>query len=113
MKVKLNALERLVAQNVLPKEQNYLNMRAVKKANETLDLTEEEIKKYILPPPKDAPPSSTIQFTKEGVSIETEIELGEIAYGLLKIALKSLNEQSKLKPEYLTLYEKIVEAKEA
>lgn len=109
----LNALERIVAQNILPHQGNYMNMRALKTAQKELDLTDEEVKKYVIPPSataEDGPQGKQqINFTKEGTETTKEIELGEIAYGLLKIALKQLNEAQTLKPEHMTLYAKIIE----
>ena len=105
--VKLTAMERIVALNTLPKESNFINMRAVKKATSALELTDEEVKECIAP--KDpASPSGVIGFTKAGAELEKDIDMGDVAYTLLKLELRSLDEKKTLKAEHLSLFAKIV-----
>jgi hypothetical protein len=105
--VKLTAMERIVALNTLPKENNFINMRAIKKAISVLELTEEEAKEYVAPA-DPASPRGVIGFTKAGAEVEKEIDIGDVAFTLLKLELRLLDEKKTLKSEHLSLYSKII-----
>lgn len=106
--VKLNALERIVASNVLPAHGSFLEMRSMKKARAALDFSDEEVERFIQKPdPKKPANEQLILFTPEGMASAKEIDLGEVAHELLKNTLKRLNDEKKLESQHLTLYAKM------
>ena len=105
----LSVFERAVLMNVLPKEGNFTNLKALRVLKENLSLSEDENKIY-------QPQIIEGKFfwktqDDEGNPIpqNKEIEIGEIVTELIKKTLKNLNSQNKLKEEHISLYEKFIE----
>ena len=102
--MKLTVSERLVLNSLLPEESNFLTLRLVRKLRDELSFDENEHK--------------LLNFQQVGTKITwkpekaealtKEINIGEILFEVIKKALKKLNDESKLKEEYISLYEKFV-----
>ena len=104
--MELNVLERLLALNLLPKEGTFANLKLLRVTRENLSFSEEENK--------------SLNFRNEGTGNEArtlwndglpdkDVQIGEVATQMLVKALKKLNDEEKLTPEHMTLYEKFVE----
>ena len=106
MEFKLNVPERLALLNLLPKEDNFINLRILRDAGLKIGFGDKE--------------SVEIELTQEGENIkfnakkgmeEKSVEIGERAYSLICEALEKLDKEKKLIQQHLTLYEKFIEDK--
>jgi len=106
--VKLTVLERLTALQLLPKEGNYVTLGVIRKAEEMLTFTENEIAKYKF---KNIPGPDNTQRTQWDSNVEqvTDLKLGAKAISLIGEELEKLDKDKKLKQEQFSLYEKFVE----
>ena len=102
--MKLTVLERLLLLNLLPKEGTFTNLKLLRVARENPSFTEEE--------------NEALKFKQENDQIiwvngavgDKEINTGEVVKGLIVKELKKLDKEEKLKDEYLSLFEKFIEA---
>ena len=107
--MKLNVMERLMALGVLPKEGDYTTLNVIRKAQELLSFTEEEIAKYKF---KNIPTEDgKSQQTQWDSSVEqvTDLRLGNKAISLIAEELEKMDKDKKLTPQHLSLFEKFVE----
>lgn len=101
--MKLSVLERLMALGVLPKEGDYVTLNVIRKAQEMLSFTDEEIKKYGFKQEQD---KTQWDITAEQI---TDLRLGAKAISLIGEELEKLDKDKKLTPQHMTIYEKFVE----
>jgi hypothetical protein len=98
--MKLNVLERIMLQSVLPKESNYATFRIIMELKSHLSFSETEIKRF--------------RITVKGEQIlwqnseEVEVEIGEKATDIIKTALVQLDKDGKLNEQVISLYEKFM-----
>jgi len=102
-KVKLNMIERLVVDGLLPKETNFANWKIINDLKNQLAPTETEMKNSNM----RNNPNGGVLAEWDKVE-EKEIVFGEITEKLIINALKKLDSESKLLPEHLSLYEKFI-----
>ncbi|MCK9603006.1 MAG: hypothetical protein M0R66_01295 [Candidatus Omnitrophica bacterium] len=103
MKTDLNVQERLTAMSMLPPEGNVAILRTLRGLVKKLGLTDAEFKEY--------------EIVQDGVNLKwneagtkgKEFEFGMMETKIIADELIKLNEQKKLKPAQLSLYEKFVE----
>ena len=100
--MKLNIAERFMVLGMLPKESNFATLKIVRQLQESLSLTEEEFKDFDV-----KQEGQQIQWNKKGTE-EKEIEIGEKATDIIIEALKKLNDNNKLTPQHISLYEKFI-----
>jgi hypothetical protein len=100
--MKLNLLERLVIQKILPKEGDFVTLKVLNSLKLTLAPSEEELKEFEL---KNQ--DGMITWNSKG-SEEREISIGEKATDIIVNALKDLDKNKKLTQEHYTIYEKFV-----
>lgn len=100
MKVKLDVLERVILPQILPVKGSYVEQTICQGAMKVLNLTEEEIKKFDFT-------SKDGQMQWES-SEDVSIELSDAAVVVIKTALKTLNDESEITQQHMTLYEKFV-----
>ena len=101
--MELNVMERLIVQGLLPNEANFTNLKLIRVAREELSFNEEENK--------------ALNFKQEGEQVQwnpdanilEDVNLGEVATGMIVEALKKLNDEKKLQEQHFSLYEKFVE----
>ena len=108
MKVKLSVLERLVLLNVLPKEGNFITLKIVRQLREGLSFNEKEVKEVKL----TIDPQNGAARWDVAKDPNKEIEVGREAKKIIVEVLEKLNQESKLKEEHFSIYEKFVEEKE-
>ena len=101
MKVKLNVLERLTIGGLMPEAGSFANLKLVREAKESLSFTEKEFKEYEL----TSLPNGSIQWANDS---EKSIELGDVVVGLLREALKKLDEEEALEARHVSIYEKLI-----
>jgi len=102
-KVKLDVKERIVIGMLLPKEASFAKWKIFNDLRNVLSPTEEEARQINL---KDLP-TGGVTANWDAVP-EKEIVFGEVAEKFIVDALKKLDEQEKLLPEHISLYEKFV-----
>ena len=101
--MKLSVLERLITLQVLPKEGNFVTLNVVRKAQEMLSFTEEEVAKYKFKMEKD---KTEWDITAEQI---TDLRLGNKAISLIGEELEKMDKDKKLTPQHISIYEKFVE----
>ena len=101
--MELTILERLISLGLLPEVGDILRMRIRTQMTDKLGLTIEEIEKYGV-----VQEGTSVQWRTD-LPQECEIPLEPLEIGILRDGLKKLNEEEKLTPQHITLYEKIVE----
>lgn len=101
--MKLSVMERIVLLNLLPKEGNFANLKALRTTREALSFNEAENKK--------------LNFQQLGNGLTTwnvkadspkEIVIGEVVTNLIEKELKRLDETNKLQAEHLSVFEKFI-----
>ena len=100
--MKLTVLERLLVLGVMPQEGSYVTLKVIRRGQEELSFTDEEIKKY--------------KFQQEGdqtkwndkVEQETDVKLGSKVKTLIAEELEKLDKDKKLTQQHYSLYEKFV-----
>ena len=106
--MKLSVMERLMVLGVLPKEGDYTTLGVIRKAQDMLSFTEEEIAKYKF---KNIQVEGGGQQTQWDSKVEqvVDLRLGAKAISIIGEALEKLNKDKKLKMEQASIYEKFVE----
>ena len=83
----------------MPEKGSFANLKLVREAKEVLSFTDKEHEEYKL---KNLP-NGSIQWSEDS---EKSIELGDVVIGLVKAALKKLDEEEALEPRHVSIYEK-------
>ena len=101
--MKLSLLERLTAINCLPVEGNIMFLRIRQEMIGKLGPTPEEITFYEYKETEDGKVS-----WNGAITLEAEIDLSDSELDLIRDNLKKLENESKLTPNHLSLYEKLI-----
>jgi hypothetical protein len=110
--MKLNVLERLLCNALLPAESNFATLKLIRKAREALSFTEEENKTLQFESFKDDDGQEKTRWNQQAmIDIgEADIKLGVTPVKEIAKALKALEDKDELKDEHISLYEKFIEA---
>ena len=100
--MKLNLLERLMIQSILPKEADFVTLKIMNNLRQSVAPSEEEYKEFEIRQSGDK-----IIWNSKG-NEEKEIEIGEKATDVIKGALEKLDKEKKLTQDLFTLFEKFV-----
>lgn len=100
METRLDIRERLLLFHILPLEGNIVTLKIIRDLKNQLGITEEEYKAAEMK--KDG---ETFTWNNEAVQSK-EFHIGDVAAGIIKDALLSLNKDNKLKEEMISLYDK-------
>jgi len=104
--MKLTVLERLLALGIMPKEGNFVLLKVIRRGQDELSFTDEEIKKYKF---VNKGEGETAQVTWDNkVEQEADIKLGSKVKTLIAEELEKLDKDKKLTQEHYTLFEKFV-----
>jgi len=98
----LNIKERLLLLNILPQENNFVTLKIVRKIQEELSFSEQELKEA------DIQTNEGKVFWNQSKNVEKEITIGEKATDIIIEALKKLDKENKLTMDFLELYEKFI-----
>ena len=101
--MKLSVLERFKALQVLPQKGNFVTLNVIRKAQELLSFTEEEIKKYKFRTENDK------TFWDDKIEQITDLRLGNKAISIIGEELEKLNNDKKLTLEQMSIFDKFVE----
>jgi len=108
MKYKLNIEERIALLNVLPFQGDVITLKIIRDLQNSLSFSEEEMKHFKMKNIRK-PDGTTFAVWDSDFTNETkEIEIGEVAEGIIVGQLKMLESKKILRMEMLTLYEKFV-----
>lgn len=102
----LDVKHRLLLLNILPQQGNAVTLRLLMKQQELLSFTEEEHKALGF-----RSSEGSIEWKHE-TDTPVDIPIGEVVTGIIVTALKALDTQNKLKPEFLPLYDYFVEGED-
>lgn len=99
--MKLFIQERIVLGGLLPEQGNYVNLKLIREAKESLSFTEEEHSLYSFKQMGE----NSIQWdaTKDK---GTDFKLGAVVEKIIKEKLMELDEKEELDEKHYTLYEK-------
>jgi len=105
--MKLNILERITLQGILPQSGNYINFKIINELRGELSFSEREIKDWSI---KTEPKGDGTDFiTWQPVKAqEKEIKIGEVARNIIVAELKKLDEKGGINAQNASLYEKFV-----
>lgn len=102
--MKLNIGNRLVLLGILPKEGNFVTLRIVRKLQEDLSFSEDELEKY-----KIVQSENKVNWdSKIDSKDQKDIDIGGEATVIIVKALKDLDKSEKLLPNHVPLYEKFI-----
>lgn len=104
MKYTLNVLERLGILNIMPKEGSYALYKVKRKLQSDLSFDEKELNDYGV----KQTPDGRISWNPAKVK-DKEIEIGKNALELITTPLETMEKESKLPDELITVYEKLIE----
>lgn len=99
MEYDLHITDRLNILQLLPKEGNFLTLKSVRIARESLALTPEEIKKYEV-----VQKDNQIHWNVDKATELKKIKIDNIIIDLIKKELRSLDEANKLQEQHFNLY---------
>ncbi|KKN23993.1 hypothetical protein LCGC14_0899310 [marine sediment metagenome] len=102
----LNVKQRLLLLNILPGESNYITLKVIREQQERLSFSEEELKRLKVKREGDR------YIWDETIDVPVDIEIGESARGVIKLAFRELDQQGQLKVEFLPLYEHFMEGED-
>ncbi len=102
----LNVKQRLLLLNIIPDEGNYDTLKIVRDQQNLLSFNEEELKRL-----KIVREGEMYQWD-EAADEPVDISIGEMAFNVIKTALRRLNDEGKLQMEFLPLYEYFVEGED-
>lgn len=111
--MKLTLVERMALLNILPQQGNIITLRILMNLKEELSFTEEEIKSYGITSKTFPDGRNMIIWGNEFDSEEKDIDLGEVAHGVVTAELRKLDRKGLLREQALTLWEKFVENKQS
>lgn len=104
--MKLSVSERLTLLGLLPDESNFAGVKEIYRLRQLLGLTDEEAKELEVSP---GAVSGTIQWNPDkALGLIVDIPMGEWITEVIRGELRSLNEKSILKVEFMSLYEKFI-----
>ena len=101
--MELTVLERLMIQNLLPTEANFLTLKLMRTFREDLSFSEDELKMLNLRQEGDQ-----VKWN-EGIDLTKDVKVGETMLNMLTEILKKLNDENKLTNEHFSIYEKFME----
>jgi len=101
--IEVNTMERMVLLSLLPVEASYATWKIIQELRMELSFTEEELVLIDLKP--DVNGNTTANW--EAVDPKS-VEFGVTAARFIEDALLALDEQEKLLPEHVSLYEKFI-----
>lgn len=106
----LSIIERIILQQIVPRETSVVRMRILRTLHKDLGFTEQEIKDCGI---KDAP--NGVQYNPSA-EVSVDIPIGEQAAEIIKDSLSktiiALNKQEKVTAELLNLCERFIDADE-
>ncbi len=102
----LDVKHRMLLLQILPSEGDYVTLKVIRDQQNLLSLSEEEHKRLNIKREGD------MYTWKEEDDVPVDIPMGEAATGVVKMALRTLNEKGRLKMEFLPLYEHFWEGKD-
>jgi len=130
--VKLTVLERILLQETLPKEGDFITLKLVRKLREALAFSEKEIKEVEFKTHWKCPSCQKIELSTEVAKCEAcdiymkptgevtwdnnkaqrvvkDVFMGSKMVALCETTLKKLSDESKLTEQHMSLYSKMVE----
>lgn len=133
--MKLTVFERLMLQNILPKEGDFVTMKLVRKLREALSFSEKEIAEISFDNHWRCPkckgielspevikcqqcgiymvPAGQVSFDEEkALKVIKDVHMGNKMLALCETTLKKLSDEEKLTEQHMSLYEKFVETDE-
>ena len=99
----LKVLDRVTLLGILPEQGDFLTLKIVRKLRESCSFTEDELVLLNI-----TQADNRINWDAKVDGDGHEVEIGEKATDVIVAALKKLNDEKKLTPQTMGLYEKFV-----
>lgn len=111
--MELSVLERMVLFGVIPKEGDIFTMKQVRKLREEIAFSDDEREVLNFRPVvgDDGKPTGGLRW-EEDQDPNKPVKFGPKMFVIVADALRKLNQEKKLTPQHVDLYEKFVEAEE-
>ncbi len=103
----LNVKQRLLLLNILPDESNYLTLKIIREQQNLLSFSDEELTGL-----KVKREGDLYTWDEKNEPPPMDIEIGEAARGVIKLAFRRLDNDGQLKVEFLPLYEHFIEGED-
>jgi len=103
--MKLTVGERLMLLQVLPQEGNIVTLRIIRDLSNNLGLSEEEHKNFEI-----KQEDQKVSWNVKG-NEEKDVQIGEKATDVIVDSLKNLDDNKKLIPQMMSLWDKFIEVK--
>ena len=100
---KLNIGERLMVMSILPKEGDFVTLRAIRDMVAKIGLSAKDMETYDV-----TQKEGVTRWNKEGLKL-AEIDFEVFELEIITSTLKKLNEDKKLTPQLFDVYEKFME----
>ena len=133
--MKLDVYERIMLQNLLPQESDYVTLKLVRKLREALSFNEKEIAEIEFKNQWRCPKCDKTEFSAEmakctdcNIYMKTagqvtwndikaekcikDVHMGDKMLALCVTTLKKLSDEGKLTEQHMSLYEKFIKAEE-
>ena len=133
--MKLDVFERLMLQNLLPQESDYVTLKLVRKFREALSFNEKEIADIEFKNHWRCPKCDTVELAAEmakcpdcdiymktagqvtwneikAEKVIKDVHMGDKILALCETTLKKLSDEGKLTEQHMSLYEKFIKAEE-
>lgn len=108
--MELSVMERIVALELLPREGDFITLKALRELRESLAPNEKEVKKFgITATPNKEKGMIDYSWEKNG---EADIPISEMKCSIIRDALKVKERNKHLTENEISLYEKFVVSKE-
>jgi hypothetical protein len=101
--MKLALMERLVALELLPKEDDWAGMKEVRKAREILAFSDEELKKFEI-----TQEGGYVKWNSDGQAYLVDLPLSEWITTKIQSSLRQKNAEKKLTERDMPIYQKFI-----
>jgi len=111
MEYKLNIPQRIALLNILPFEGNVVTLRIIRELQNSLSFSESEMKQFNIKSHNNPDGTSFLTWDASFNVVTKQIEIGNVAHGIIAERLKEIESKKKLRMEMVELYEMFVEKK--
>ena len=100
--MKLSIKDRIVLHNILPSEGSFVTLKIVRDLREALGFSEAEVAEFEI-----RQEGADVHWNADK-AVDKEVEIGPAAAQVIRSALSKLDQQQKLTPDLLGVYERFV-----
>lgn len=106
--MKLLITERFAVLSILPKETDFVTLKVLRDLQDTLALSEKELKEYEVKTMVNPQGEQRTQWSIEKAKVTATLKIGERANDIIVAELEKLDKTKKLTSEHFSIYEKFI-----